>query len=81
MATKIEKLIKGADTILPRTTSNAVTMSDGSQLEGQGLLMFSNTISNNVTIPTGKNALSVGTVIIEEGVTVTVSDDSTWVIV
>ncbi len=41
----------------------------------------SNTISEDYTIATGNNAMSAGTITIADGVTVTIPDDSTWVIV
>ena len=42
---------------------------------------FDNTISNDVTIETGKNALSVGPITVADGKTITVSDGSVWTIV
>jgi hypothetical protein len=38
-------------------------------------------VTANYTVPTGKNASSAGPITINTGVTVTVSTDSTWVIV
>jgi hypothetical protein len=38
-------------------------------------------ISNNYTVPTGKNAMTAGPITIADGITVTVSDGSTWSIV
>lgn len=81
MATYIKTLKEGTDVVLPRTRSEAVTMADGGTLENSGMLQFSNTIAQNVTISSNKNALSVGTVTIADGVTVTVEDGATWVVV
>jgi hypothetical protein len=39
------------------------------------------TVTNNYTIPTGKNAMSAGPITIDTGVTVTIPTDSVWVIV
>jgi phage-related tail fiber protein len=38
-------------------------------------------VNTNYTISTGKNAMSAGPIIIADGVTVTIGDDSTWVVV
>lgn len=65
----------------PVTRSEAVIMKDGNKLEQQGLFQFANHINANVTIGSGYNALSVGDVTIDDGVTVEVADGSTWTIV
>lgn len=52
---------------------------NGSDTKG-GVMFFDQHITKNVTIPTLKNGLSVGP-IVDEGVTVTVSDGSEWAIV
>jgi hypothetical protein len=46
-----------------------------------GIVVNSATITANYTIPTGSNAMSAGAVSIADGVTVTVSDGSIWVVV
>jgi hypothetical protein len=45
-----------------------------------GIVVNSATVSADYTIPTGSNAMSAGPVTVSDGVTVTVSDDSNWVI-
>ena len=49
--------------------------------ESTGIIENSNTINSNYTITTGNNAISAGTVTIANGVTVTIPNGSTWVIV
>jgi len=39
------------------------------------------TISANLTIPTGQNAVSAGPITIADNITVTIADGSSWVIV
>jgi len=39
------------------------------------------TISADYTVPTGQNAMTAGPVTINDGITVTVSDGSTWTVV
>jgi hypothetical protein len=46
-----------------------------------GIVVNSATISANYTIPTGSNAMSAGPVTVSDGITVTVSDGSFWVVV
>jgi hypothetical protein len=46
-----------------------------------GLLVNATTISNNYTLPTGFNALSVGPITVASGVTVTVSSGQNWAII
>lgn len=48
---------------------------------GKGLIENSATITENVTVTTGNNAISAGPVTISDGVTVTVPDGSVWTIV
>jgi hypothetical protein len=43
-----------------------------------GLTLNSNTVSANYTIPTNYNAVSVGTITVNSGVTVTVPSGSNW---
>ena len=65
----------------PVTRSEAVIMKDGNYLENQGLFQFANHINTSVVVGVGKNALSVGEVTIDDGVTVEIADGSTWTIV
>ena len=46
-----------------------------------GILVNSATVSADYTIPTGSNAISAGPVTVADGVTVTVSAGSVWVVV
>jgi len=46
-----------------------------------GIVLNGITVTSNYTIPTGSNASSVGSVTIDDGVTVTVSDGSIWVVI
>jgi len=46
-----------------------------------GILVNSATVAANYTIPTGSNAVSAGPITINDGVTVTVSSGSVWVVV
>jgi len=46
-----------------------------------GIVVNSATISADYTIPTGSNAMSAGPVTVSDGITVTVSDGSFWVVV
>ena len=46
-----------------------------------GLVTNNQTVGTSYTIPTGYNAMSAGPITINTGITVTVSTDSTWVIV
>jgi hypothetical protein len=39
------------------------------------------TIDQNFTVPTGQNAMTPGPVTVADGVTITVSDGSTWTVV
>jgi len=56
-----------------------VDLSGSANDADSGILTFSQNISFDRNIPTGKNAVSVDPVI-DSGVTVTVADGSTWVI-
>jgi Coiled stalk of trimeric autotransporter adhesin len=47
----------------------------------QVFVLNDQTVTVNYTIPTGKNASSAGPITINTGITVTVPDNSTWVIV
>lgn len=49
--------------------------------EDQIFMEFGRTIKRDHTIPAGVNTMSVGPIIIEDGVTVTVEDDGNWVVV
>lgn len=54
---------------------------EGVALGLQGMTLNSNSISSNVTIPVGFNAISSGPVTVNTGFTVTVSSGSVWSIV
>lgn len=47
----------------------------------QVFVLNDQTVTGDYTVPTGKNASSAGPITIDTGITVTVSTDSTWVIV
>lgn len=55
----------------------------GAKGGGNNQVFFENdqTVTNDYTITTGKNAMSAGAITIDTGVTVTVPDGSNWVIV
>jgi hypothetical protein len=46
-----------------------------------GLVVNSATVTANYTIPVGSNAMSTGPVTVADGITVTVSDGSNWVVI
>ena len=46
-----------------------------------GILLNSNTVATNFTIPSGSNAVSAGKITINTGITVTVSTGSRWAVV
>jgi hypothetical protein len=82
------------DTVLESSNSgSAVDFAAGSKdvfvtypaeravIGGNGLIQNSATITQDVTIETGNNAISGGPVIISDGVTVTVPSGSVWTIV
>jgi hypothetical protein len=50
-------------------------------IASNGIVVNSATVSSNYTIPTGSNAMSAGAVTIADGITVTVSDGSNWVVI
>jgi hypothetical protein len=58
------------------TTNDTITGAE--LLASNGLILNSNTVSANYTIPTNYNAVSVGTITINSGVTVTVPSGSNW---
>jgi len=81
------------DTILESSNSgSAVNFGSGNKdvfvtypaeravIGGKGLIENSSTITENVTVTTGNNAISAGPVTISSGVTVTVPSGSTWTI-
>lgn len=47
----------------------------------QAFYLNRQTVTQNFTIPSGQNAMSAGPITINDGVTVTVSDGSTWTVV
>ena len=71
---------------VPGVLSATSFVGDGSGLTGlnvesEGMVMHSNTITNNLTIPTGKNAVTGGPIEIAGSAEVTISQGSTWTIV
>jgi hypothetical protein len=46
-----------------------------------GLVVNSATVATSYTIPSGSNAMSVGTITVGSGVTVTISSGSRWVVI
>ena len=46
-----------------------------------GIVVNSQTVSANYTVPSGSNALSSGPVTVADGITVTVSDGSVWTVI
>jgi hypothetical protein len=60
--------------------ANDQTIYGANNAQGNGgLIVNATTISNNYTLPAGYNAISVGPVTVESGVTVTVTSGQTWV--
>lgn len=53
----------------------------GLNVESEGMVLHSNTINNDMTIPTGKNAVSGGPIEIGTTTEITISQGSTWTIV
>ena len=52
----------------------------GTLNSGSGVIENSATIAANITITSGSNAMSVGPITVDTGVTVTVSSGSRWVV-
>lgn len=50
-------------------------------LNGIGFIENGTTIDENYTLETNRNALTAGDITVADGVTVTISDGSTWTIV
>jgi hypothetical protein len=46
-----------------------------------GLVVNSATVSASYTIPSGSNAMSIGTMTVASGITVTISSGSKWVVI
>ena len=46
-----------------------------------GLLLNSTTVASNYTVPTGSNAISVGPMVINSGVVVTVTSGQRWIVI
>lgn len=65
---------KDLRTILDTSANRNVDSADS-------MVMFKKVVERDMLVPEDRNALSVGTVTIAEGVTVTVSDTSEWVVV
>ena len=57
------------------------TITGAELLASNGLVLNSNTVSANYTIPTNYNAVSVGTITVNSGVTVTVPSGSNWKVI
>ena len=60
--------------------------SDGSlqapaMVSTNGLVVNSATVSASYTIPSGSNAMSIGTMTVASGITVTISSGSKWVVI
>jgi len=60
------------------TLSDDGTITSPQLAASNGLVLNSNTVSVNYTIPTSYNAVSVGTITVNSGVTVTVPSGSNW---
>jgi hypothetical protein len=74
----------GSATVVGTYTTGIWTQIGGGATGTGGNQVFvlnDQTVTANYTVPTGKNASSAGPITINTGVTVTVSTDSTWVIV
>lgn len=67
----------------PDSTWGAYTdlQGDPGTAETDVITQLDNAVLNNVTIPAGKNAYSVGPLTIDDAVTVTVADGSRWAII
>ena len=50
-------------------------------ISGTGFVQNSLTIAENFTVDTNYNAMTAGPITVNDGITVTVSDGSTWTIV
>lgn len=62
-------------------TVNTASITNISNTTSDAFYLNSNTISSNVTIPTGKNAMSAGPITIANGIEVTISSGSEWTVV
>ena len=71
--------IDGTVTIPGSINAGAVVI-DGGSTAG-AISLYDQVINEDMIIPPGKNALSVGPVTIADGKTVTVSDGSYWVVI
>lgn len=65
--------------ILPGSLTAGAVIVEGNNNAG-AINFYDQIISESITIPPGKNALSVGPITIADGVVVTVSDGSYWTI-
>jgi hypothetical protein len=65
-------------TVYVGASNQTIYGADNAQGNG-GLLVNADLISNNYTLPSGFNALSVGPITVASGVTVTVSSGQNWV--
>ena len=76
----------GTQTAVGNLTLNNTTITSGNANVTQvtamnGLFFNSNTVSSNCTVGSGYNAMSAGNVTVANGVTVTVSAGSRWVVI
>jgi hypothetical protein len=67
-------------TVYVGASNQTIYGADNAQGNG-GLLVNADLISNNYTLPSGFNALSVGPITVASGVTVTVSSGQNWAII
>lgn len=69
------------------TSLNQAEVWNGSQwgslggAQGGAFYLNNTTITSSYTIPTNSNAMSAGPITIADGVTITISDGSTWTVV
>jgi hypothetical protein len=63
------------------TVSTTGDVSGTSVTSQQGMFLNNSSITQSYTIPIGYNAMSVGTIIIANGATVTIPNSSRWVII
>jgi hypothetical protein len=73
-------IIQGNTITVNGTTVSAESIQSVSNA-GKGFYLNPTTIDASYTIPTGDNAMTAGPVTIQDGVTITVPDGSTWTVV
>ena len=69
------------DTNLIYNVTIGSSITSGDMYSTEGMVIHTNTITEDYTLPEGYNAVSAGDVEIEDGVTVEIQDGSSWVIV